>query len=569
MSSNGFFITQPLATHSSANGQAEGHDDSGAVLDATTGLVLPSDVKVAYEVIANNTVSAPSQQDSVEATAAILGLETQASTFLDFALELVPASALKSKLVAFLDAPYAATDQSLVPIDAFLSRPDRSDWDTHCVTMKDAWQLFCAKVESLSDGQIDMRQMAAPSGPARSKVAMLWHYPTFTSGNSVFSHVMDPDSPSLWVQLKKMGLDSGIKTLDLFPFRLEYDHDNGPQWETRFSNWPALREACLELTKELVSDDRLLVVTGDEIWQEAKWLVTSRGLSLTYLELQVDLKMFGTKPRIYLAQDSDKKIQQVIIRIWHGQYIYHNSNEPRGAMWDLMWNVACNIADVEIKSPVLLTWAATHFLRSTSQDPSVALSRPGSYTVLQTLMRRQEKEKKPVTLDEVHQYFPNLFLRHPELVDALKRQEEGAIPPPPPKRVATDAKKIDAAEQSALVRKSDQQRKWEALQNCHQVRQAEANRQNPEKTMGHTRTLERMDRMKAMLEAGESKKFSAELAGWAIFYNAKKFPRGLPYRPEHGIDTYIDEDHPAVLISRQTRVRDPIERRVLAGPVEE
>lgn len=343
-----------------------------------------------------------------------------------------------------------------------------------------------------------------------------------------------------------------------------------------------------------------MVVTGDEIWQEAKWLVTSRGLSLTYVELQADLKMFGTKPRIYLAQDSDKKIQQVIIRIWHGQYIYHNSNEPRGAMWDLMWNVACNIADVEIKSPALLTWAATHFLRSTSQDPNVALSRPGSYTVLQTLMRRQEKEKKPVTLDEVHQYFPNLFLRHPELVDAvkqaadkgyaplsaiqqhfnkksiktrqqrqLKRQEEGVIPPPPPKRVATDAKKIDAAEKSALVRKSDQQRKWEALQNCHQIRQAEANRHNPEKTMGHTRTLERMDRMKTMLEAGESKKFSAELASWAIFYNAKKFPRGLPYRPEHGIDLYIDEDHPAVLISRQSRVRDPIERRVLAGPVEE
>ncbi|KAF5598417.1 hypothetical protein FPCIR_2980 [Fusarium pseudocircinatum] len=577
--------TSSPAAPSPAKAQDKENDDSGSVLDKETGLILPGDIKVAYEIRANTDVGpVRSLQDSVRATAKVLGLETQASTYRDLALGLITPSGLKNKLVAFINAPHALPDKSLVPVDAFLGKPNRGDWDTHCVTVKESWQLFCAKVDSISGGQIELKHMAAPSGPARSKVAMLWHYPTFTSGNSVYSHVMDPDSPSLWAQQKKMGLDDGIKTLDMFPFRLDYNHDNGPEWEKRFENWPALREACLEHVKEIIKDDRLLVVVGDEIWQETKWLVKSRRWTLTYVELQVDIKMFSAKPRIYLAQDFQGRVQQVLIRIWHGQYVYHNSHEERGAIWDLMWNTACEIAGVEIKNPELLTWAATHFLRSSSQDPEVAQTRPGSYTVFMNLRRRQNAEGRLLSAEEIRQYLPALFSRFPELGDLLqqasdkghaalsaveqhfnqksvqtrqdrknKREAESPAVAPPAKRVATDVKKIEAAGASAAARKT--------------MQDAEAHRQSPDKTLEQSRTLERIDRLKEFRDIS-GKKFSAELGSFVVFYHPKKYPRGLRFLPEHGADPYAGKHHPAVIIGQSTRLLNAMERHNLAGPVE-
>ncbi|KAF5630634.1 hypothetical protein F25303_9868 [Fusarium sp. NRRL 25303] len=490
-----------------AKAQEKENDDSGSVLDKDTGLILPGDIKVAYEIRANTDVGqVRSLQDSVRATAKVLGLETQASTYRDLALGLITPSSLKNKLVAFIDAPHALPDKSLVPVDAFLGRlnfrgPNRIEAYGSTI-----W------------------------ASALKKVAMLWHYPTFTSGNSVYSHVMDPDSPSLWAQQKKMGLDDGIKTLDMFPFRLDYNHDNGPEWEKRFDNWAALREACLEHVKEIIEDDRLLVVVGDEIWQEAK------------------------------------------------------CHEERGAIWDLMWNTACEIAGVEIKNPELLTWAATHFLRSSSQDPEVAQTRPGSYTVFMNLRRRQNAEGRLLSAEEIRQYLPALFNRFPELGDLVqqasdkghaalsaveqhfnqksvqtrqdrknKREAESPAIAPPAKRVATDAKKIEAAGASAAARKT--------------MQDAEAHRLNPDKTLEQSRTLERIDRLKEFRDIS-GKKFSAELGSFVVFYHPKKYPRGLRFLPEHGADPYAGKHHPAVIIGQSSRLLNAMERHNLAWPVE-
>ena len=136
---------------------------------------------------------------AVHDTAQALGVETSVSTYRDLVLSLIKDCPLKRDLVAFVDTPRKAPNESLVPVDAFINDSDRTDWHNHCHDMTKSWNEFCGKVSAISD-KVAVNRMAAPSGPMRARASFLWHYPTDTSPNQVFSHVLDTDSPTLRVQ---------------------------------------------------------------------------------------------------------------------------------------------------------------------------------------------------------------------------------------------------------------------------------------------------------------------------------------------------------------------------------
>lgn len=167
-----------------------------------TGFINPSPLDPAPSGVsaADMTLDPESiRRSCVRSTAQTLGVETSVSTYRDLALSLIKDCQLKRDLVAFVDAPRQAPHESLVPVDDFIADSGRTDWHTHCHDITKTWKDFCERISTISD-KVAINRMAAPSGPTKARASFLWHYPTDTSPNQVFSHVMDPDSPTLKVQ---------------------------------------------------------------------------------------------------------------------------------------------------------------------------------------------------------------------------------------------------------------------------------------------------------------------------------------------------------------------------------
>ncbi|KAL6795771.1 hypothetical protein GGI42DRAFT_356759 [Trichoderma sp. SZMC 28013] len=86
--------------------------------------------------------------------------------------------------------------------------------------MDDHWQKYMADMQKMV-GEYDYDTMAKPSGPFDSMMHVQWHYPTYRcrKTNIKFGHVVDPSSPSLRQQVKKLGYSINISTSDMIPFR--------------------------------------------------------------------------------------------------------------------------------------------------------------------------------------------------------------------------------------------------------------------------------------------------------------------------------------------------------------
>ncbi|KAJ6445483.1 hypothetical protein O9K51_00244 [Purpureocillium lavendulum] len=538
--------------------------------------------------------------DAVKSTARAIGSETEAVSYKAFLLSLVDECPLKRQLVDFVDAEVPAVEQSLVPIDAFVGNPDRSSWDIHCPVVNKLWDEFCSTVRQLSNGQIEVPEMTAPSGPSKAKATFLWHYPTFSSPNTHFGHVMDPQSASLKVQKFKIGLPRDVRTQNIIPIRVDYDKQNGPEWDDTFDNWPAIMQACLELNIELTKNDRFLVLFGEALLPDLKAMTQQRGWSLKPLELSVTIKMFGKAPRFYLAVDAQGTVRQVIFHLYHGQFVYHNSEESAGALWDLLWNAVFEFATIPVINNGYLAWAACNPWRGKSIDLARDRERIGSHSIFQKLIATQKEQHREVSILEIQTNLPELLAKEPGLVAdmeqavakgytplsaiqqhfigktmatrsqnrATKRAADPADCPSPKKTKRVDESKVVGAMKSAEVRQGTQAKKWEALRNTYQVRQAVAARGTPQCTVEQKRLLERLDRLETNFKT-DPKKFSSDLSGLVVWYDEKKYPRGLKFLPEHGPDPFADRDHPAVALSWADRIKGVAMRAEIAGPVQD
>ncbi|KAG5754357.1 hypothetical protein H9Q72_009709 [Fusarium xylarioides] len=62
-----------------------------------------------------------------------MGLATEFTTYKQFAFSNIASGQYKEKLLSFLNTKRPDPDRSLVPIEAFASDNERSNWDTHCL----------------------------------------------------------------------------------------------------------------------------------------------------------------------------------------------------------------------------------------------------------------------------------------------------------------------------------------------------------------------------------------------------------------------------------------------------
>lgn len=129
----------------------------------------------------------PSILAAVREQAAALGVpSTSASTFRELLFSHFVGNEDASnqlRLMSFLDSPTPTSDESSEPIEEF-AQQERSDWAVHCPRMDTIWRRFCEDIKSITGDQIRIPEMAAPSGPLRSRLVCLWHYPTYKSVNS-------------------------------------------------------------------------------------------------------------------------------------------------------------------------------------------------------------------------------------------------------------------------------------------------------------------------------------------------------------------------------------------------
>lgn len=100
----------------------------------------------------------------VKLTAEALGIETSAITYKDFLFSLMENSPLKVKVGNFLDAEVPEPEHSLVPIDAFAQKKDRTEWDTHSLAIDEMWEKFQKKVEQIGEGLSTSLPWPSPQG---------------------------------------------------------------------------------------------------------------------------------------------------------------------------------------------------------------------------------------------------------------------------------------------------------------------------------------------------------------------------------------------------------------------
>ncbi|KAF5241901.1 hypothetical protein FAUST_3595 [Fusarium austroamericanum] len=555
---------------------------------------------------------------AVRGTAQTLGIETSASSFRDLALSLIEDSPLKRDLVAFVDRPRQAPHESLEPVDAFIADSSRTDWHTHCPDMAKTWKGFCEEISSVSD-KVAINRMAAPSGPMKARATFLWHYPTDTSPNQVFSHVMDPDSPSLNVQKLKNGLRGDVKTIDLIPIRVLYKK-TGPEWETTYPEWPSILQTCVDFIQDALKDDEFIFAVGGEVFPFLKRMIKSWGLTLTWLELGVSTKMWEKAPRIYIVRDSSKQIRKVIFWTFHGQFAFSNKKAAVGAIWDLLYNAGYELAGVPILNYGYFEWKADSTRQRNWKDLPEKAGLLSNHEMYKLLHEKEDAEQKPCTIELVQQCFPSLFEKNSGLLEEvntavhqngysplepimrifIRRQVESrainkaakrqTTPPPAPepkkyKMTITekfqnylDSDVLSAAQKRGNdTKKAIVQSKYDAFMGSFEVRQAEADRLNPSKSAEHSRALPRIDQIRSewqtAVESGLYKKAGTLLGKWCVFYG-KDYPRGYRHSMDNGPaisqpGAFDGRPHPAIGVLNKSYFRTAKERLAVAGPVKE
>ncbi|KAG8354497.1 hypothetical protein FVEN_g7487 [Fusarium venenatum] len=558
------------------------------------------------------------REEAIRTTAQTLGIETSVSSYRDLALSLIEDCPLKHDLVAFVDRPRQAPHESLELVDAFIADNDRTDWHTHCPDVTKKWKAFCKKISSVSD-KVAVNRMAAPSGPMKARATFLWHYPTDTSPNQVFSHVMDPASPSLNVQKLKNGLRGDVKTIDLIPIRVLYKK-TGPEWETTYPEWPAIEEVCVDFTQDAIKDDDFIFAIGGEVFPYLKRMIKSWGLTLAWLELDVSTKMWEKAPRIYIVRDSSEQIRKVIFWTFHGQFSFSNRKAAVGAVWDLLYNAGYELAGVPILNYGYFEWKSNFIRQRNWSNLPEKVGLIANHEMYKILREREDAEQKPCTIDLVQQCFPSLFDKTSGLLEEvntavhqngysplepimrifIRRQAESfatnkdakrkTTPPPAPepkkpKVTMTDKFQayIESDTLSAAQKKGNDTKKaivrakYEAFVGSFEVQQAEANRLNPNKSTEHSRALPRIDQIKSewqtAVESGLYKKVGTSLGKWCVWYS-KDYPGGLRHSMDNGPTVlqpgaFDGRLHPAIGIFNKSHFRNPKERLAAAGPDEE
>ena len=410
-----------------------------------------------------------------------------------------------------------------------------------------------------------------------------------------------------------------MKTLDLIPIRVPYK-ERGPGWNHIYAEqWPALLEACVDYTADTLKDDDFIFAIGRETSIHLKRIVKSWGLTLEMLKVEVDMRMLDNDPCIYIARDASEKVRKVIFTTFHGQFAFHNTDVAVGALWDLLYNAGYELAGVPVLRYDYFAWRADRTSQRTPKDILTSVGTIPDRDMYKMLLKQEYADEKPCTIEFVQQCFPRLLETEPGLLEEIETavQQKGYSPlqpimhvfirrqqrtrqanlatkrkaaplpapkPKKPKKVESEARLAYQASDTlaaAQKRGNDTKKalvrsKYDALMESFEVREAEANRFNPNKSDEVARALPRIDKLRGLMEAARTteifKPVGDELGKWITSYS-KDYPRGYRYAMDGGPavsqpDPYANQRHPAIAIMNKSYFRNKESRLAVAGPAD-
>lgn len=328
-----------------------------------------------------------------------------------------------------------------------------------------------------------------------------------------------------------------------------------------------------------MSDDRFIVVMGEHTFVDIEPMIKERGCELQSISLAIDKRMFNKEPCIYLAVDSSGEVQKVIFHLWHGEYAYHNTDPSRGALWDLLWNMACEFAGVPVRNHGYLAWKAGA-MRERERDLSALAPTITGPEMDKKVRLNEQRDNQAYSVDQIISFFPELIKAHPEMEAEIRQaQLVGHRPSSVPEKFfrqqGTDNKakrrlaEMDPNPRPAKAPMTDEAKKWsehpsiikgrsrdEVIETkyhvfmaTYEVRTALANRGKFE----YSKAIEKIDALQKLYERRANQalktKLSNELTRHVAFYHEVKWPGGYPYLPEHPPLTNPNQNHPAVKLA--------------------
>ncbi|KAL6828117.1 hypothetical protein V8C40DRAFT_286235 [Trichoderma camerunense] len=209
--------------------------------------------------------------------------------------------------------------QSLVDVTDYRSDTGRIWWHSHCQKMDAAWEGYLEGLSDIlgEDSGFDISTLSKPSGLIGAALYMQWHFPTWTTAGSEFNfcHVMDPGSPSLRQQEKK----------------IKHTPD------------AAIRSLSINFSYSIIKSSPVVVLVGKSCFKTFKRLLRQdNSIQLVKVLLRVSTRIFSQDACFYVAKDQE------------------------AAYTDLIWNAAAATASIDIVSPDLFGW----FTAKTNKDAS-------------------------------------------------------------------------------------------------------------------------------------------------------------------------------------------------------
>lgn len=407
---------------------------------------------------------------------------------------------------------------------------------------------------------------------------------------------------------------------------MSYSHDNKPNWNESFPRWDDIRRLNHQFAVATCLDVPFVLVLGKTPFEDLQLAAMRRGWRIRPLDinLQTQHLMFQSPLRLYLAVDADDQVRQVILRCFHSEYAFKTARTLHGSMMDFMWNLACEFAGVTVKNPRYFSFRVS-VNNGKVFDPSRPEVKADSGFRLRELWKREQASDRAITMEEVEIYFQSKLDAVPELRKRIEecaqrgeslltpieqiRREKGAAtlrernrkrkellpePTPGPKRLkntnndggqatkATDKWQASAKGQAALDGQKKGQKtcadrldaKYHAFMNIYQVRQLEIARATNTLTGEQRQALTRVNTVKKLWDEQNRKELTNVLTRHVVFYDPVKYPRGVRYDGDKGpaqvgADPYADEDHPACVILKGSRLlRTADQKRDLAGPLQ-
>ncbi|RSM20396.1 hypothetical protein CDV31_000620 [Fusarium ambrosium] len=341
--------------------------------------------------------------------------------------------------------------------------------------------------------------------------------------------------------------------------------------------------------------DTSLVPLGEAQFSDTCSILQSQGFSLQHLQVHTEEEMFGKAPHIFVAMDASGRVQRVIFRSFHGQYAFRNDSPRRGAIWDIVYNAACEMAGVEIQKHTFFQFRAIVNQGRTDSTLKAMVGNVTDHNMWKALQRREGDGVLVITIPRLKELFPRLLAKVPSLVadmeDAVsrgysplyaitshfsrltvatktkRRAAEAPLTKEPPvkkklsacqsKHLASDKHRA-AIDKGNATKKGMLESKYQAFIGSYTVRRLLSNRAKGPLTPEAAKALPRIDRIIAWHDAGNGKRLSTDLCQFVVF-RSEDAPFGLPWDmdgcgPVPSPDPYLNTDHPAIMIGAKARI---------------